>query len=108
MAWNLYNRLSNLFLVGVGLVIFGIAEYYVDIKPPKFRRHLEDELTQNTSLMQSIGGWRQTQFNYTDNENKNTFYLIVTGNCNDSFIRINGSYTDDKYAITDSVISRCK
>ncbi len=107
--FRFYNKASWIFLIFGMLLTFGTAFYFIDIKPPRFGITLMDDITDNKALMSKIGGWKESQFLFSDSlAKKNLFKIIVIGNCDSSFVVIKGTYTNNQYIISDTALHRCK
>lgn len=76
MFWPIYHKFSTLFVVGGCAVCFGVAVYFIYLKPPSFGQKLQDRLTNNPVLMQRIGGWETAEFQFTDDKKQDNTFTI--------------------------------
>jgi len=106
---SIYTVTSTTFILVVSIFLFGTAFYIFYIKPPSFIWSLQDKMETDSVLMGRIGGWKEYHFSYSDSvKQDNTFKAVMVGKCDSASVVFRGTYTDDKYVISDTVVQECK
>lgn len=113
---GLFKRIDKLLswffvtLLVVGVII-GFVRVYLNI--PEFLFEIKNRIKGDTTLMSPIGEIRGEEIKFSDGKlalgDSATFYVKITGECDSSYIRINGAYSQTSrgitYTIRDTVFS---
>jgi hypothetical protein len=103
-----FNRLSYFFIGFCFVFALGCAVYFLFARTPRFLFAVKDGLLKNPQLMGLIGEEEGYNLWYSGEETpQQTFRVTIMGRCPEASLTVRGTYRDEAYAVTDTVLVKC-
>jgi hypothetical protein len=106
LALNTY--LSYAFIAFCFASALGCAVYFIFVRTPQFLFTIKKDLSKNARLMALIGEETGYTVYYSGEEAPQRIFRVkITGGCTNASLTVSGTYNNETYVVTDTVIIKC-